>query len=73
MPVDINQENREKCTCPGCPTYDECMTAEDEQIYCAVGESVCDPARLGCVCGDCPVHSEYGLTGTYYCFEGAAQ
>ena len=70
--VEVTAENREACLCPGCPTYNECMTAENENLYCGVGKTVCEPTKSGCLCPGCPVHEEYGLVGTYYCFSGPA-
>lgn len=72
MAVDVTEANREKCLCPGCPTYNECMSAEEEALFCGVGKTVCEPTKSGCLCGGCPVHAAYGLTGSYFCFEGTA-
>jgi aldose sugar dehydrogenase len=70
MAVEINESNRDKCACPGCPTYNEEMAAEEEALYCATGKSVSEADRMGCVCGGCSVFVNYGLAGAYYCLTG---
>lgn len=71
--VPYTQENFEKCLCPVCPTRNECMRNRDERLFCAGGKTRCELKRKGCLCGECPVGSEYGLTGFYYCSIGAAK
>ena len=71
--VPYTKENFNKCLCPGCPTRNECMRNRDERLFCSGGKSECDLKRKGCLCGECPVESEYGLTSFYYCDEGAAK
>jgi len=71
--VPYTSENCEKCLCPTCPTFDECMRNRDERLFCSRGKSECEIERKGCLCGECPVESEYGLTGFYYCYFGAAK
>lgn len=74
MAVEVNEANREECLCPHCPTYDECMTIEEEALYCGTSLTMCeDVVRQGCVCGRCDVHAAYDLVGTYFCFEGPAE
>ena len=74
MVVEASTANRARCLCPHCPTYDECMTLEEEALYCGSSVTMCeDVGREGCVCGRCDVHGEYDLMGTYYCFEGPAE
>lgn len=68
MVVEVDSVNRERCLCPHCPTYDECMTLEEEALFCGTSVTMCeDVEREGCVCGRCAVHSEYDLAGIYYC------
>ena len=48
--VEVNEVNRESCLCPNCPTYDECMTLEEESLFCGTSITMCeDVAREGCV------------------------
>jgi len=71
MPVIDNQENSNKCICPTCPSYDDCMRGKNETLYCARGKTECEVVKKGCVCGSCPVHMENKLTKWYYCLSGA--
>lgn len=72
MPVEVNAENKASCLCPTCPTYDACMRAAGEVLYCGVGKSGCDVGAAGCLCPGCPVHKRYALKSTYFCISGAA-
>ncbi len=62
------------CSCPGCPSYNECAKGKSEALYCAgeVGKSGCEYQMNGCICGACPVHTEFALTSGYYCINGSA-
>jgi hypothetical protein len=73
MTVEVTEANRERCICPSCATYDECMTAEDEALYCGTAVTICDINKIECICGDCGVFSQYGLVGSYYCETGPAE
>ena len=73
MSVENSSANREKCACPGCPSYVSCMSAASEALYCAAGMSSCNVDRLGCICGSCVVHRQNDLASVYYCIEGAAE
>jgi len=68
-PVADTPENADKCLCPGCPTYKECMKAEHTALYCARGTTDCVPVREGCICPGCPVYQANGLTRQYWCFD----
>ena len=70
--VDDAPENAERCRCPSCPTYDACMREKTQALYCARGKSDCVPAPVSCMCGECPVWGQYGLSGYYFCIQGAA-
>ena len=72
MKVDVTDANHESCLCPGCPTYDACMGADSQDLFCGVGDTLCDPASKGCLCGGCPVTKAYDLSGGYYCLTGKA-
>jgi hypothetical protein len=71
--VEDSAENAASCICPKCPTYDECMREADDRLFCARGETSCEPTGRGCNCGECPVWADNDLNGYYYCLEGAAE
>jgi glucose/arabinose dehydrogenase len=71
--VPYTKENADRCLCPGCPTLNECMRNRNQHLFCARGKTECELERKGCLCGECPIESEYGLTDFYYCTEGAAK
>ena len=71
--VPDTQENTIQCICGGCPSYDECMRNNDEILYCAKEKSTCEVPRNGCLCGACPLASEFDLDKLYYCVIGAAE
>jgi aldose sugar dehydrogenase len=67
MKVPNTPENHSRCICPGCPTYDDCMAKGGENLFCAAGKSACEFDSMGCICGECPVGSDYRLSDLYYC------
>jgi Protein of unknown function (DUF2769). len=70
----INADNRAKCICRPCPTYNECMRADDERLFCVTGKSqACTFDKKGCLCPSCPVRSLLNLTKAYYCVRGSEQ
>ena len=73
MKVPDTKEDWAKCICMNCPTENECMKTRMQGLFCARGETNCDLERQGCICGECPISSEYQLTGGYYCDVGAAE
>jgi hypothetical protein len=63
---------REKCRCPGCPSYTLCAGVSSERVFCATGRSfVCIGEDNGCICPDCPVTPEYGMKNMKYCLRGS--
>jgi hypothetical protein len=68
--VPNTEENMEKCICDDCPSYNQCMREKDEGFYCAENKSACELAKLGCLCGTCPLTAEYALEQMYYCETG---
>ncbi|MCU0860905.1 MAG: DUF2769 domain-containing protein [Methanomassiliicoccales archaeon] len=59
------------CQCQDCPTHNECAKRSAERLYCVASRSpVCIEQRQGCLCHDCPVFEEVGLTQDYHCLEG---
>lgn len=67
MDVPKTEENMQKCTCMSCSSYNPCMKEKMQGLFCSTGKTDCDFERQGCVCGDCPVHSEYSLSGSFFC------
>jgi aldose sugar dehydrogenase len=72
MAVDNTAENAERCVCPGCPTYTDCMRDAAEVLFCARGVSTCSPTAVSCKCGGCSVWGHYGLSSYYFCIKDAA-
>jgi hypothetical protein len=71
--VPDTEETIKKCICGGCPSYDDCMKGKSEMLYCARAKSGCQVTHSGCLCGACPLASEYSLDKMYYCETGAAE
>ena len=70
----IIDENRRKCICEPCPSYTECMRAENQLLFCMTGKSPdCIFERKGCICPTCPVRAVLGLKKAYYCIKGTEQ
>jgi hypothetical protein len=68
--VADNAENMGKCICSGCPSYNDCMRDGKLGLFCAKGKADCEITKNGCLCGACPVASEYRLDKMYYCITG---
>jgi hypothetical protein len=61
-----------QCICEPCPSYTECMRAENELLFCINGRSpACAFEKKGCACPACPVTAARGLKHAYYCIKGA--
>jgi hypothetical protein len=70
----IIEENRGTCICEPCPTYNECMRADESLLFCVMGRSVnCTFEKKGCICPTCPVTKTLGLKKAYYCIKGTEQ
>jgi Protein of unknown function (DUF2769) len=68
----IIDDNKRKCICGPCPSYTECMRAEDQLLFCMTGKSPdCIFEKKGCICPTCPVRAVLGLKKAYYCIKGA--
>lgn len=66
--------NKQKCICEPCPTYNECMRAANELLFCVTGKSPdCTFEKKGCLCPSCPVTKTLGLKKAYYCIRGAEE
>jgi len=67
-------EQKDRCACSGCPTYNECMREKYEQLYCIIGRSpTCTFEKKGCICPTCPVKDVAGLEKAYHCIRGTEQ
>jgi hypothetical protein len=77
MPQDTTPtiaQYRVKCICTTCPTYNECMRADDQLIFCLTGKSpTCTFDKKGCLCPACPVAKDLHLKSSYYCIRGSEQ
>jgi hypothetical protein len=69
-----SRENRAQCICEPCPSYNECMRADESLLFCVTGKSVnCTFDKKGCICPTCPVTKSLGLKKAYYCVKGTEQ
>jgi hypothetical protein len=77
MPEDksaIIAQYRVKCICTTCPTYNECMRADDQLIFCITGRSpTCTFDKKGCLCPACPVARDLHMKRSYYCIRGSEE
>lgn len=71
--VVVNKENISLCSCPNCPSYNDCSKKKKEGIFCGSGKSSCAYKMNGCVCGSCLLHKKYNLQEGYYCIKGKAE
>ena len=70
----VIDENRKKCICDPCPTYNECNRAGSELLFCVTGKSPdCTFEKKGCLCPTCPVTKILGLKKAYYCIRGTEE
>ena len=70
----IVEENRKKCICERCPTYNECMRADESLLFCVRGKSLtCTFEKKGCICPTCPVTAALHLKKFYFCIRGTEQ
>lgn len=59
------------CTCPSCPTYNQCAKDALETTYCVRGMSFhCIKELKECICPACPVTEKVGLTHQSFCIMG---
>ena len=70
--VPDTDKNAERCRCPDCPAYNECMKNNGEFFFCSRGSTECEIDKRGCLCLHCPNEIEYRLNRFYYCEKGAA-
>jgi hypothetical protein len=70
----ILAEQKDRCVCGGCPTYNECMREKGEIFYCITGRSpVCTFEKKACICPMCPVKVTLGLQKSYFYVRGSEQ
>lgn len=72
MKVPDTEGNMARCICMNCPTYNQCMKDGMQGLFCARGKTDCEVTQQGCICGECPVSTDYRLAGSYFCMTGAA-
>lgn len=72
MRVPDTKENENKCICENCPTYNDCTKEKKVKFFCFRGKTECDMDRQGCICGECPIASQYQLRDLYFCDTDAA-
>jgi hypothetical protein len=66
------QMKRDMCTCPKCPTYNNCAKNAHELVFCNTGKSfMCISEDKGCICPACPVAIEQGLRYKSFCLRGS--
>ncbi len=71
--IPDTKEMLQRCICGGCPSYNACMQEKQEGLYCARAKSGCEFERNGCICGICPLASEFDLDKLFYCATGAPE
>ncbi|MGD0817041.1 MAG: DUF2769 domain-containing protein [Methanomassiliicoccales archaeon] len=65
-------EDKKKCVCISCSSYNECAARKRELLFCLLGNSSdCNLDELGCICPNCPVAAELDLKNSYYCTQGS--
>ena len=65
-------DQKKLCICEGCPTYNECAGTKDELLYCVLGKSPnCIDKEVTCLCPDCPISEQLGLTKQFFCTRGS--
>ncbi|MGB7787178.1 DUF2769 domain-containing protein [Methanoregula sp.] len=67
-------EDRKRCICGPCPSYNECMRAEGGLLFCITGKTGdCTFGMKGCSCPVCPVWKARSLRKAYCCIRGSAE
>ena len=61
------------CICEPCPSYNECMRAEENILFCVNGKTKdCMLDRKGCLCPSCP-EQPADCRDVYYCVSGTGR
>ena len=70
--VEMINGLKEKCPCPGCPTYNTCAEKAGEKLFCILGNSfMCISYDRGCACPTCPLKKDVGLKYKEFCLKGS--
>jgi aldose sugar dehydrogenase len=72
LAVPDTEENAERCRCPECPVYNDCLDKNNERLFCSKGNTECSIEKKGCLCLHCPNEIEYRLNSFFYCEKGFA-
>ena len=66
------EAEKAKCTCPTCPTYNNCAKNAKEMMFCWTGRSfMCISFEKKCICPTCPVTADLGLKKQFFCTRGS--
>ena len=70
--MEMMKDKAKMCTCPQCPSYNDCAKGKMELLYCAKGKSPeCITKENGCICPTCPITPQMGLVKTFFCTRGS--
>lgn len=71
--IEKNNENLGNCSCPKCPSYNDCSKKKAEKLFCSDEvKNNCEFKSNGCICPMCIVHRQFKLEKIYYCIHGPA-
>ncbi|MFA6594528.1 MAG: DUF2769 domain-containing protein [Candidatus Buchananbacteria bacterium] len=73
MTIQNTEENVGRCICGQCSSYNDYLKNKRELLFCAAGKASCELKKSGCLCGSCPIATEYNFNGGYCCIDGAAK
>lgn len=69
--IKKNKENTENCSCPKCPSYNECAKNKAINLFCSDDvRNDCQFKANGCICPGCPIHRKFNLEKIYFCIHG---
>ena len=66
----IDMEKEKICICRTCPTYNQCMTENNEALFCILGSN-CEVDQVECICFQCPAHTNFEMKHESYCKDGS--
>ncbi len=70
--IKYDEEKLAICLCEDCPTHLKPVFPKNDGVFCATGKSKESLTKKGCLCKKCPLYSDYGLRGSFFCIEGAS-
>jgi len=70
--INYDEEKLAICLCEDCPSYLKPVFPKKDGVFCALGKSDEISYKKGCLCKMCPVYSDNGLKGSFFCIEGPA-